>query len=195
MNFRQCLVLVPVLGFLALWIYGWRLLDRETQNDSCQSNLKQIGYGLKIYERDYDEKTVLANNWKTALWPYRNVGKLEIPRDEIFDCPSGYNYAFNRYLSGANHSQIADHAETPTIFDSNSSHPNTADFGDSYLSSGAHLRLKGALGSNTLFFDGDVHWRREKPKFLPLMPPKPKKLFPNKTISPLIPKRKMAPAR
>ncbi|HEX9997681.1 MAG TPA: H-X9-DG-CTERM domain-containing protein [Abditibacterium sp.] len=45
-------------------------------------------------------------------------------------------------------------------------------------------------GSNVLFFDGHVKWMQKKPAFLPLTPPKPKKV-----IKPSVSHLKMAPAR
>jgi hypothetical protein len=118
---RRVLVSVTVFGAISCALYGVSLVTRAIRQTSlCQANLKQIGLALKIYERDYDEKTVLASNWETALWVYRGVGKPKVPRDEVFDCPSNYNYAFNRHTSGANHTQIVDYVGTPTVFDSNS---------------------------------------------------------------------------
>ncbi|PQV62898.1 prepilin-type processing-associated H-X9-DG domain-containing protein [Abditibacterium utsteinense] len=161
-NTRKLLVFLPVLGVFSLVIYAMDLARENARSSNCEVNLKQIGLGLKQYERDYDEKTVLAGNWETALKPYTR-------KPEIFECPSGNGYAFNRYMSGASYTEISPSKITPTVFDSTSTKLNTSDFGSSYAS-GAHSRWKRGRGTNVLFFDGHVEWLQKKPIFKAIKP-------------------------
>lgn len=164
MNTRKKLVLLPVLGVLsvALYILGQVALgNRNTY--ICQSNLKQIGLGLLQYVRDYDEKTVLAGNWKKAVSPW-------LKNDTLFNCPSANTYALNRHLSGVSLGDVDDGAKIPTVFDSTSQQINAADFGASYVTNGAHSVWKRGRGNNVLFFDGHVKWMQTKPAFRALTP-------------------------
>ena len=176
-NTRQILVTIPLMGVVALGFYGVILLPNESRNKSCQSNLKQIGLGLKQYGRDYDEQTVLVGNWKKAVSPW-------LKNDTLLDCPSVNSYAFNRYMSGASLSfeqfgSYQNYASFPTVFDSLSTQPNAADFGTSYVASGAHEIWRRGRGSNVLFFDGHVKSLQQKPVFRALQSLAPPKL-PNK---------------
>jgi hypothetical protein len=161
-NPRRILPLIPLLGVIVLGFYGVSLLATASRNQSCQSNLKRIGLGLSQYQRDYDEKNVMANNWKAALQPYTKA-------PQIFDCPSRENnYALNRYSSGTSFGQLQknrDFTETPTVFDSTSNQPSAADFGTSYPEKGAHPFWRRGRGTNVLFFDMHVEWRQQKPDF------------------------------
>ncbi len=187
-DIRRWFVFLPVIGILSLALYGVGSVARQNSiTSSCQSNLKQIGLGLKQYERDYDEKTVLAINWKSAVHPY-------IKNSAIFQCPGANGYALNRFLSGVSDAQLKNRKGTPTVFDSTSAQLNASDFGTSWPKDGTHWIRKRGRGTNVLFFDGHVEWMQKKPVFVvieplptPLSPiyrflkptPMPKKIPPN----------------
>lgn len=163
---------------VALWSIG-SLAKGNRDTYHCQANLKQIGLGLKQYERDYDEQTVLHGNWQNALRPY-------IKSKTLFECPSANGYAFNRYLSGASYSAMEYSQKFPTIptvFDSVSTQPNAADFGNSYLANGAHSLWRRGRGTNVLFFDGHVKWMQRKPVFQAIKPIPPPIFIPLKRPS------------
>ncbi len=178
---RRNIELTILLGVASCALYFASAAQRGGNRSSfCQSNLKQIGLGLKQYERDYDEKTVLSENWRPALWPYTKS-------HQIFECPIANGYAHNRHLSGVEMAQVEDYTGTPTVFDSLSTQPNASDFGASYPKSGAHEIWRRGRGTNVLFFDGHVEWLQTKPAFralTPLAPPKTKKKSPKTRILP-----------
>lgn len=132
------------------------------------------------YVRDYDEKNVLAGNWRTALYPYgaiatinTNINTRKMLRE---NCPAGNGYAFNRFLAGLSHTKIIeDYTGTPSVFDSLSSQINAADFGTSYVTNGAHEIWRRGRGTNVLFYDGHVKWMQQKPAFRAIKPPIPPK--------------------
>jgi hypothetical protein len=85
---------------------------------SCQSNLKQIGLGLRQYTADYDEKYPLVapgsidTGWAYQMQPY-------LKSIQIFQCPteattgsndpadSGYtDYWYNSELAGKSEAQV-----------------------------------------------------------------------------------------
>lgn len=179
MNTRQKLVLLPVLGIVSIGLYSLGQLTLGNRNTYiCQSNLKQIGLGLSQYQRDYDEKNVLARNWRTALWPYTK-------KEEIFDCPSPQlNYALNRHTAGISLYRNVDYLTTPVVFDSVSMVPGAADFGSSLSIARAHPLWKRGSGANVLFYDGHVKWMQQKPIFQVVEPRPARILIPSPRVKP-----------
>jgi prepilin-type N-terminal cleavage/methylation domain-containing protein/prepilin-type processing-associated H-X9-DG protein len=95
----ELLVVIAIIAVLAAILFPVFARARENaRRASCQSNLKQIGLGMKQYIQDYDEKypQVVVNNgtiatktppysvpagWADALYPY-------LRSTQIYQCPS-----------------------------------------------------------------------------------------------------------
>ena len=123
----ELLVVIAIIAILAAILFPVFGRARENaRRSSCQSNLKQIGLGLKQYVQDYDEKYPLSydgvdtatgyagtftattgKGWAENVQPY-------LKSTQIFQCPSetnapnttgnttaGYSdYFYNPHLSG-----------------------------------------------------------------------------------------------
>jgi prepilin-type N-terminal cleavage/methylation domain-containing protein/prepilin-type processing-associated H-X9-DG protein len=85
----ELLVVIAIIAILAAILFPVFARARENaRRASCQSNLKQIGLGLKQYLQDYDERfpqegDASAGNlgWAYAIQPY-------IKSEQLFQCPS-----------------------------------------------------------------------------------------------------------
>jgi prepilin-type N-terminal cleavage/methylation domain-containing protein/prepilin-type processing-associated H-X9-DG protein len=86
----ELLVVIAIIAILAAILFPVFGRARENaRRSSCQSNLKQIGLGIKQYIQDYDERfpnaptTAPADNpgWAYAVQPY-------IKSEQLFQCPS-----------------------------------------------------------------------------------------------------------
>ncbi|MBW3636538.1 MAG: DUF1559 domain-containing protein, partial [Armatimonadetes bacterium] len=95
----ELLVVIAIIAILAAILFPVFGRARENaRRSSCQSNLKQIGLGMKQYVQDYDEKFPLAINkaaadatveelrtgWAIQAQPY-------LKSAQIFQCPSEVN--------------------------------------------------------------------------------------------------------
>ena len=90
----ELLVVIAIIAILAAILFPAFARARENaRRASCQSNLKQIGLGVKQYTQDYDEKFPLnftiesPNTYRyyfQALHPY-------IKNTQIWVCPSNNN--------------------------------------------------------------------------------------------------------
>jgi prepilin-type N-terminal cleavage/methylation domain-containing protein/prepilin-type processing-associated H-X9-DG protein len=119
----ELLVVISIIALLAAILFPVFARARENaRRASCQSNLKQLGLGIKQYTQDYDEKmplpyrTLAADDdtvtnygrflWVDAIYPY-------VKSTQIFYCPSdGYaknptsgkmstlSYGMNCFMSG-----------------------------------------------------------------------------------------------
>jgi len=121
----ELLVVIAIIAILAAILFPVFGRARENaRRSSCQSNLKQIGLGVKQYVQDYDEKfpqsflgvgadgstgtfATLTEGWAESVQPY-------LKSTQIFQCPSetnppattldgssGYSdYFYNAHLSG-----------------------------------------------------------------------------------------------
>ena len=148
----ELLVVIAIIAILAAILFPVFSRAREkARTASCQSNLKQIMLGVKMYISDYDEKFMAPNcpnaavgstanthnntaeasevTWITQLDPY-------VKNFQIFKCPSysGFNigYGYNPYLqwskrgegqypAGAGEGDVRNFAGTVCIADVNSS--------------------------------------------------------------------------
>ncbi|HEX8464974.1 MAG TPA: DUF1559 domain-containing protein [Abditibacterium sp.] len=116
---------------------------------SCQSNLKQIAFGMIMYSQDYDEKLPSAKPWIDVLKPY--VGK-----EQIFTCPAvtdskGYGYAYNSKLSGKLASQVSNRAQTASFYETSILKRNAFGMGE-------NRAFRHQNGANYAFADGHVKW-------------------------------------
>jgi prepilin-type N-terminal cleavage/methylation domain-containing protein/prepilin-type processing-associated H-X9-DG protein len=86
----ELLVVIAIIAILAAILFPVFGRARENaRRSSCQSNLKQIGLGVKQYVQDYDEKFPLQGvnaqvGWAIAIQPY-------IKSTQLFQCPSETN--------------------------------------------------------------------------------------------------------
>jgi len=85
----ELLVVIAIIAILAAILFPVFAQAREAaRKASCQSNMKQIGTAIAMYNQDYDSRypTLRGNNtphaeWRELLYPYtKNVG--------IYRCPS-----------------------------------------------------------------------------------------------------------
>jgi prepilin-type N-terminal cleavage/methylation domain-containing protein/prepilin-type processing-associated H-X9-DG protein len=115
----ELLVVISIIALLAAILFPVFARARENaRRASCESNLKQIALGVKMYVQDYDEKyppiwqnqfadgspnTARTGQWITATSPY-------IKSTQVLACPSykrakstePYSYAANGYLYAKN---------------------------------------------------------------------------------------------
>jgi len=156
----ELLVVIAIIAILAAILFPVFARAREkARTSSCQSNLKQIMLGIKMYVQDYDEKFMAPNSynavagstanthnnvweagevpWVTQLDPY-------IKNFQVFKCPSygTYNigYGYNPFLqwskrgegyypAGASEGDVRNFAATVCLADVNSS-PTTPTAGN-----------------------------------------------------------------
>lgn len=133
-KFRPCraftlielLVVVAIIGILAAILFPVFSRARENaRRTSCQSNLKQLALGLKMYGADYDARfpkqifdSGLPHGWSDAIFPYtRNLQILQCPSETTAgnDNPLslGYtDYAFNSNLSARSEADLTNSTNT-----------------------------------------------------------------------------------
>jgi prepilin-type N-terminal cleavage/methylation domain-containing protein/prepilin-type processing-associated H-X9-DG protein len=122
----EVLVVVAIIGILAAILFPVFARARENaRRTGCQSNIKQLALGLKMYSADYDARfpkqiydSGLPHGWADAIFPYtKNLQILQCPSEST---PGNSNplslaytdYAFNSNLSARNESDLANAANT-----------------------------------------------------------------------------------
>jgi len=88
----ELLVVIAIIAILAAILFPVFARAREkARQASCQSNLKQLGLGIRMYAQDYDERNVMIANsgnivggngiwWMIQLQPYvKNININECP--------------------------------------------------------------------------------------------------------------------
>lgn len=95
----ELLVVIAIIAILAAILFPVFAQAREAARKStCQSNLKQIGTAISMYNQDYDNRYVIVrsattnpfSDWRMSLYPYtKNVG--------IYLCPSNNSNNQNKY--------------------------------------------------------------------------------------------------
>lgn len=157
-----------IFGLCFVLMFAFTQARNVRRGELCQSNLKQIGLASKQYERDYDEKFPLSNNWTTALLPYHKnpVG---------FHCPSApkSGYAVNKHFNNLRHQQVyaQDYQQIPQYFETRKLQDNVSGAGEAWLKKPRHPQ-----GVGVAFLDGHFEWRQQPPvfhTFAPLRKPKP----------------------
>jgi len=110
----ELLVVVSIIALLAAILFPVFSRVRENgRRAACQSNLKQIGYGLIQYSQDYDEVLIadwygtdinvgpsdtlppgsplgVSYKWEDAAFPY-------VKNEQVFNCPSATGDAATPY--------------------------------------------------------------------------------------------------
>jgi len=110
----ELLVVVSIIALLAAILFPVFSRVRENgRRAACQSNLKQIGYGLIQYSQDYDEVLIadwygtdipigsgdtlppgspkgVSYKWEDAAFPY-------VKNEQVFNCPSATGEAAAPY--------------------------------------------------------------------------------------------------
>jgi len=129
----ELLVVIAIIAILAAILFPVFARARENaRRSSCQSNLKQIGLGIKQYIQDYDEYMpryyyggAVPYYWNNALDPY-------VKSAQIYNCPSApkvasatISYFYNLNLG----SDTVGHKESEIEFSS-----NVIQIGDSNIS-------------------------------------------------------------
>lgn len=118
----EILVVIAIIAVIAAILFPVFSRARENaRRASCQSNLKQIALGIKMYSQDYDNvypqqlyAGSAAHGWADAIFPYtRSVQIQQCPSEskagQSTPMPAqiGYtDYAYNANLSGKNESDF-----------------------------------------------------------------------------------------
>ena len=91
----ELLVVIAIIAILAAILFPVFARARENaRRSSCQSNLKQIGLGVRMYSQDYDETlppiSINAAARATPSNPYGWADSLQpyLKSTQIFRCPS-----------------------------------------------------------------------------------------------------------
>ncbi len=96
----ELLVVIAIIAILAAILFPVFSRAREkARTSACQSNLKQIALGIKMYLADWDERFLISPYdlmpWPGQIYPY-------VKNREIFICPStDYVYGSNPVPPGA----------------------------------------------------------------------------------------------
>ncbi len=123
---KWLLGIVTVVGVIAFVVGILSFLssaseERREHQQSCQSNLKQLGLALIEYEQDSDNTlpsgvNAAGNGWAGQLYPY-------IKSKGIYQCPEdphegGYiSYAANRNLVGKSYSKLGYPNDTIALYE------------------------------------------------------------------------------
>lgn len=99
----ELLVVIAIISVLAAILFPVFARARENaRRTSCQSNLKQIGLGIFMYNQDYDEKlppvAILGEANKALATPTNPIGWADaiqpyIKSTQLYQCPSEPNSA------------------------------------------------------------------------------------------------------
>ncbi|MGI5819897.1 MAG: hypothetical protein ACOX9R_17575 [Armatimonadota bacterium] len=120
----------------------------HSQQDTCLSNLKQIGLAFMLHAQD--DGVVPEDNWVASIMHYTNNA-------QVFTCPSRPNlpvgYALNEKLIGVDLNALTRRAEVPLLFESNIG-------GDAPVGGPADVPEEGVHngGIGVLFADGHAQW-------------------------------------
>jgi len=159
----ELLVVIAIIAILAAILFPVFARARENaRKATCQSNLKQIGLGARMYSQDYDEM-VLPSYWYGAWWttliaPYtKNTG--------IYKCPSvtgaygaAHNHANLGYNSSYSETQIAYPSETIHFCDTGQVTAATAGGPPgTWLETGAAGALYFRTPNNMPYYDTDPY--------------------------------------
>lgn len=102
----ELLVVIAIIAILAAILFPVFARARENaRRTSCQSNLKQIGLGVKMYVQDYDEKFPLTFSTPTSatvrLYIFQELHPY-LKSTQLWACPSTSIYAFPIFHRGGN---------------------------------------------------------------------------------------------
>lgn len=88
----ELLIVIAIIALLASILFPVFGRARENaRRASCQSNLQQIGLGIRQYLQDYDERYPIddTDDPSTVGWAY--IIQPYIQSEQIFQCPSDSN--------------------------------------------------------------------------------------------------------
>lgn len=169
----ELLLTLSIVGLLAAILFPVFARARENaRRSSCQSNLKQIGLGLKQYQQDYDERTLVVDEnsrylWFQSLRPY-------VKSEQVFRCPAvaessdtptsqpTSDYAFNGFFTHALSVDNIQNAAEQIALSERVKRYDAADY-HTWEAVPFGLQLNTALhlaGANYLFADSHVKWYR-----------------------------------
>lgn len=98
----EILAAVGIVAILAAVLFPVFVQERTKEEDNtCISNLRQIGLGFIQYLQDYDERMPIARHWGSEVYPYiKNPSVYQCPRDfnKSTDITSPLSYAMNKNL-------------------------------------------------------------------------------------------------
>jgi prepilin-type processing-associated H-X9-DG protein len=172
--FTPLLVLiVPFIATVSIPDYIWNPLVRARENArraSCQSNLKQIGLGMKQYSQDYDDKlplNTMPQGWAQRLTVYtKSCPVMCCPSDPASAamtptwCPSSYwmnANCFDKWKRGASMKSFAQPSRTFLIGDGDRSVGfNNYALNQTTWKQSAPYASRHMDGANCLFGDGHV---------------------------------------
>jgi prepilin-type N-terminal cleavage/methylation domain-containing protein/prepilin-type processing-associated H-X9-DG protein len=160
----ELLVVIAIIAILAAILFPVFARARENARKSnCQSNLKQIATGARMYSQDYDEQILSCYIggvwWNQLVDPYtKNTG--------IYKCPSGngpYGVAHNHANLGYNGSYsetlVAYPSETIHFCDTGQITAATASLGPpQWKEAGAMSQRYFRTPNNMPYYDSDP-WR------------------------------------
>ena len=85
----ELLVVIAIIAILAAILFPVFARARENaRRASCQSNLKQIGLGIKQYIQDYDEKYPLQGDWSDGRDGWALIIQPYLKSTQVLQCPS-----------------------------------------------------------------------------------------------------------
>jgi len=132
-------------------------LNADDARDVCQTNLKNVAFGIMMYVQDNDEQFPPSKTWQDAL-------ALYVKDAALFKCPSVNNgkngYAMNSKLSNETTAAVDSSWLTVLLYDSTK--PGRSAAGD-----GRDIAFRHSGGANYAFSDGHIKWyeKRTKPQF------------------------------
>jgi prepilin-type processing-associated H-X9-DG protein len=175
-TYVHIVILFAVLGGLSA-VFFWPVYSScgpgNFPRTTCQSNLKQIGLGIKQYVQDYDEKFPLASagkqGWGEVIQPYiKSPSLLQCPNEKTPHSSHSFyplttDYFYNSRLSGVKEEKLdylsnvlmAGDGLPNQVPNSNLSALPTLWFTDSTSPAWRHLE-----GANYLYADSHVKWLR-----------------------------------
>lgn len=138
------------LGLLALAIFGRPVVGQRQTSDLeyCSNQLRNLSQSLLAYAYDSDGRLPPSGKWAEA-----SLAKQPTREEFPLICPKGrtpFSYAFNRRLDHYALDEIADPADTVTLFEMNSRDMNGTG-GEADVAWDRHYRV------GFIFSDGHLH--------------------------------------
>ncbi|MEA3402648.1 MAG: DUF1559 domain-containing protein, partial [Armatimonadota bacterium] len=141
----ELFVVVAIVATLGAILFPVFARAREkARQASCQSNIKQLTLGTRMFAEDYDGRLPAAATWRDDVMPY-------VKDEELFECPSdeidNVTYALSPFVAGRNIEDIENPEETVMIYE-------VGEDGQPVFPHNG--------GANYGFVDGHVRWLSEE---------------------------------